>query len=252
MAKMEVSFYINKSPTIKVNKDLGGASVKTVNIDIPDNVDVVNPVLIIDDSHNEDILPSEVNYMECGAPLSRKYFITAMDYTNAKRVIVAGHVDVLSTYSDRLTTTTLNYVRGAGDPTEMDDASYPISDYMIEQHFPMTTWDDIFSSGGTGKRYLLRTICSGSVSKIPITLSDGNVFCDSNQWYEDSNGNTQYICYQFFDKGDDYVPTFVPRQDLTGIEVIFDGQFVQCGEHLYRWSSYPRNSENYSNFVFLP
>lgn len=129
---MEVEFYVNKSPTIKVNKDLGEAAVKTISVDIPNDVDVVNPVLIIDDSHNQGILPSEVNYMECGEPLNRKYFITAMDYTNAKRVIVAGHVDVLSTYSSLLETTTLNYVRGAGDPTEMDDASYPISDYMIE------------------------------------------------------------------------------------------------------------------------
>ena len=131
MAKMEVKFYVNKSPTIKVSKDLGEA-VKTIYVDIPDSVDVVNPVLIIDDSHNQGILPSEVNYMVCGAPLNRKYFITAMDYTNAKRVIVAGHVDVLSTYGSRLETTTLNYVRGAEDPTEMDDVSYPISDYMVE------------------------------------------------------------------------------------------------------------------------
>lgn len=251
MAKMEVSFYINTSPTIKVSKTLGNA-VKTINVDIPDNVDVVNPVLIIDDSNNGDILSSEVNYMICGAPLSRKYFITAMDYTNAKRVIVAGHVDVLSTYSSLIEGTTLNYVRGSGDPTEMDDVSYPISDYMVEQYFPMTTWEDIFSNAGTGKRYLLRTVCTESVSRIPITLAEGNVFCDSNQWYEDSNGNIQYVCYQFSDKGDDYIPTFVPRQDLTGIEVIFDGQFVQCGEHMYRWNSYPRNSEIYSNFVYLP
>lgn len=251
MAKMEVSFYINTSPTIKVSKTLGEA-VKTVNVDIPDNVDVVNPVLIIDDTKNTDILPSEVNYMVCGAPLSRKYFITAMDYTNAKRVIVAGHVDVLSTYSGFLENTVLNYIRGAGTLTEMDDVSYPISDYMVEQYFPMETWDDIFSNAGTGKRYLLRTICTGSVSRIPITLAEGNVFCDSNQWYEDSNGNIQYICYQFSDKADDYVPTFAPRQDLTGIAVVFDGQFVECDGHMYRWNSYPRNSETYSNFVYLP
>jgi len=150
MAKMNVSFYINTSPTIKVSKTLGEA-VKTITIDIPENVDVVNPVLIIDDSNNEGILSSEVNYMECGAPLSRKYFITAMDYTNAKRVIVAGHVDVLSTYGNLLETTTLNYVRGSGDPTEMDDVSYPISDYLIQQYFPMTTWTDIFSAGGSDR-----------------------------------------------------------------------------------------------------
>ena len=211
MAKMEVSFYINTSPTIKVSKSLGESAVKTVTVDIPDNVDVVNPVLIIDDTKNTGILPSEVNYMICGAPLSRKYFITAMDYTNAKRVIVAGHVDVLSTYGGFLDNTPLNYVRGAGELTEMDDASYPISDYMVEQYFPMDTWNDIFSNSGSGERYLLRTICTESVSRIPITLADGNVFCDSNQWYEDGNGNIQYICYQFSDKGDDYVPTFAPR-----------------------------------------
>lgn len=251
MAKMDVSFYINTSPTNKVNKALGEA-VKTISVDIPDNVDVVNPVLIIDDSKNEGILPSEVNYFTCGSPLDRKYFITAMDYTNAKRVIVAGHVDVLSTYHGFLENTTLNYVRGAGDPTEMDDVSYPISDYMIEQYFPMETWTDIFSSSASGRRYLLRTVCTEAESRIPTTLSDGNVFCDGNQWYEDGNGNIQYICYQFVDRGQDFVPTFAPRQDLTGIPVVFDGQFVECNGHLYRWNSFPRNSEIYSNFVYLP
>ena len=86
-----------------------------------------------------------------------------------------------------------------------------MKDFKLQASNNMTTWEDIFSNEGTGKRYLLRTICTESVSRIPTTLADGNVFCDSNQWYEDSNGNTQYICYQFSDKGDDYVPKFVPR-----------------------------------------
>ena len=241
MAKMDVSFYVNKSPTIKVNKDLGEA-VKKVSIDIPDNVNVVNPVLIIDDSHNEGILSSEVNYMVCGAPLSRSYFITAMDYTIAKRVIVAGHVDVLSTYSDRLTTTTLNYVRGSGDPTEMDDASYPISDYLIQQYFPMTTWDDIFDAGGGGRQYLLRTVCGNAEEPIYVELNVGNVFWDGTYYTRDTDQATMYNCFQFTPLGQKYfAPTYVPRQDIQGLSQVLDGYYVKTdiGEtpFVYKWNS---------------
>jgi LPXTG-motif cell wall-anchored protein len=115
MAKMEVKFYVNKSPTIKVSKDLGEAAVKTISVDIPDSVDVVNPVLIIDDSHNEGILPSEVNYMECGAPLNRKYFITAMDYTNAKRVIIPATGEAADDNNDADNNETVKPSKPTGD-----------------------------------------------------------------------------------------------------------------------------------------
>ena len=231
---MNVSFYVNKSPTIKVNKDLGEAAIKTVSIDIPDSVDVVNPVLIIDDSYTGGILPSEVNYMVCGAPLSRSYFITAMDYTIAKRIIVAGHVDVLSTYSDRLTTTTLNYVRGAGDPTEMDDVSYPISDYMVEEYFPMTTWTDIFSAGGDGRQYLLRTICSDQ-AETPTYVS---INTDQYFWaypYKDvvHNGDgtdtTYYYCFKTSNPKKDYVPELFFVEDITHYTQIQNLDYVQVG-----------------------
>ena len=242
MAKMEVSFYVNTSPTIKVNKNLGEAAVKTISVDIPDSVDVVNPVLIIDDSHNEGILPSEVNYMVCGAPLSRKYFITAMDYTNAKRVIVAGHVDVLSTYGSLLETTTLNYVRGAGDPTEMDDASYPISDYLIQQYFPMTTWDDIFDAGGDGRQYLLRTVSGNAEDPVYVDLSAGNVFWDGTYYTRDSDQATIYNCFQFTPLGQKtFAPSYVPRQDIQGLSQVLDGYYVRTDiggtAYVYKWNS---------------
>lgn len=242
MAKMEVSFYINKSPTIKVNKDLGEAAVKIVNIDIPDSVDVVNPVLIIDNSNNGGILPSEVNYMVCGAPLNRKYFITAMDYTNAKRVIVAGHVDVLSTYGSLLETTTLNYVRGAGNLTEMDDASYPISDYLIQQYFPMTTWTDIFSAGGSGRQYLLRTVSGNADEPIYVDLSAGNVFWDGTYYTRDTDQATIYNCFQFTPLGQKmFAPNYVPRQDIQGLSQVLDGYYVRTDiggtTYVYKWDS---------------
>ena len=241
MAKMEVSFYVNKSPTIKVNKDLGEV-VKKVSIDIPDNVDVVNPVLIIDDSNNKGILSSEVNYMVCGEPLSRSYFITAMDYTNARRVIVAGHVDVLSTYSERLTKTILNYVRGSGDPTEMDDVSYPISDYMVQQYFPMTTWTDIFSAGGSDRQYLLRTVCGNAEEPIYVELNAGNVFWDGTYYIRDSDQATMYNCFQFTPLGQkQFAPTYVPRQDIQGLSQVLDGYYVKTDiggtPFIYKWDS---------------
>ena len=158
MAKMEVSFYINKSPTIKVNKDLGEA-VKIINIDIPDSVDVVNPVLIIDDSNNELILSSEVNYMVCGEPLSRSYFITAMDYTIAKRVIVAGHSDVLSNFTPA---GNLNFISGDKDLNMVEDESYPLTDLFVAPiiHYPFNNWNGNFTNNGVGKRYIVRTVTS--------------------------------------------------------------------------------------------
>lgn len=242
MAKMEVKFYVNKSPTIKVNKDLGEAAVKTISVDIPDSVDVVNPVLIIDDSHNDGILPSEVNYMKCGAPLNRKYFITAMDYTNAKRVIVAGHVDVLSTYGSLLETTTLNYVRGSGDPTEMDDASYPISDYLIQQYFPMTTWTDIFDAGGSDRQFLLRTVSGNAEEPVYVNLSVGNVFWDGTYYTRDTDQATIYNCFQFTPSGQKtFAPSYVPRQDIQGLSQVLDGYYVRTNiegtPYTYKWNS---------------
>lgn len=252
MAKMDVSFYINTSPTIKVSKTLGEAAVKTISVDIPDNVDVVNPVLIIDDSHNNGILPSEVNYMVCGAPLSRKYFITAMDYTNAKRVIVAGHVDVLSTYSSLLETTTLNYVRGAGDPTEMDDVSYPISDYMIEQYFPMTTWDDIFDAGGDRRRYLLRTVSAEPDALVYKDLTNGNVFWDSNRTTT-IEGVTYYYCYRFdssLTAKKNFYEEYL-RQDIQGLTQVQYGQYIrtQTGDKTYIWEWTSASSGPFAEFI---
>lgn len=162
---MEIRFYINSSPTNKVNKNL--TLIKTINIDIYEMVDVVNPVIRVDKTS----IPSEVNYMICGEPLSRRYFITAMDFTNAKTTIIGGHCDVLSTYHGFLENTVLNYVRGWGDINEMDDSSYPISDYMVQQYFPMSNWTDIFSNLGSGRQYLLRTIHGDATSYPTVQLN---------------------------------------------------------------------------------
>lgn len=237
---MQVTFYNMTSPTIKINKTLGtalGTCSASPNPTGP--VDVVNPVLVVD----ADKVPSNANYIEIGAPLNRKYFIVAVDYTVANTAIITGHSDVLSNFAP---TGTMNFVRGAGTLTEMDDASYPISDYMVEEYFPMTTWTDIFSAGGDKRQYLLRTVCSDADTPTYVNLNDNQVFWDSGSVYYDYNNvdpNTgdphlYYQCYQF--NGTRFytnVPMYVPRQDITGITQVSDGNYVMCNGHAWQWDA---------------
>lgn len=167
---MVVRLYINTSPTNKINKSL--TLLKQVNCDIYNPVDVVNPVLTIDKTS----IPSEANYMICEAPLNRSYLITGMDFTAAKKVIIAGHVDVLSTYHGFIENTTLNYIRGAGDLTEVDDKSFPISDYITEQHYPFKGWENNLLNGDNQIQYILRTVCGEAQGFITTELTDGAEF----------------------------------------------------------------------------
>lgn len=160
---MEVKFYINPSPTMKIDKNL--TLVKTVNVDIPNNINVVNPIFIVDKTS----IPSVVNYCICGSPLNRSYFIVAMDFTNAKRTVIAAHVDVLSTYKELIQNTVLNYVGGAAEINEIEDGSYPLGDCLKVENYPLENWNNsFFTNSDSGNRYLLR-IADGAARKTPLT-----------------------------------------------------------------------------------
>lgn len=244
---MQVTFYNMTSPTIKIAKTLGNALGTCAASPNPTGpVDVVNPVIVVD----KDKVPSNANYMEIGAPLNRKYFIVAVDYTVANTAIITGHSDVLSNFAP---SGTMNFVRGAGSLTEMDDASYPISDYMVEEYFPMTTWTDIFTAEGSGRQYLLRTVASNPKQYPSHQFSSGNVFCDSNLYYiRESDDAVMYKCYQFSDSQRNYSPNYVPRQDMTGITVVYGGDYIYCNGHTYRWISETQvGKEGYPSLAYL-
>ena len=136
---------------------MGYAVKSTAAAPNPDGpIDVVNPVLFVDATQ----IPSNANYAVVEEPLNRAYFITSITYNTAKTAAVALHSDVLSNFAGNLGT--LNFIRGAENLTEMEDAAYPISDYMVEEYFSFSeTWDDsFFSSGNTDRQYLLRTACN--------------------------------------------------------------------------------------------
>lgn len=243
---MNVKFYNMSSPTIKISKTktLVGEAPATPNPTGP--INIVDPVLVID----KDRIPANANYMEIPT-YGRSYFITSIDWTTANTAIVAGHSDVLSNFAP---SGTMNFVRGAGSLTEMDDMSYPISDYMVEEYFPMTTWTDIFSNKGSGRQYLLRTVCSTPKTYPTHALTNGNVFCDSNLYYiRESDDAVMYKCYQFDSSNTTgRTPSYVPRQDLTGITIIYGGDYITCDGHTWRWVSETQvGKENYPYLNFL-
>ena len=151
---MEVIFYVNKSPTIKVDKTLERVGEDAVDCDIMGDIDLINPVIIV--AHGQNV-PATANYMVCGAPLNRSYFISAIDHTVARTAVIAGHCDVLSTFKDKIKTATFNFVKGAPSINEIEDSSYPLGDALIVERFNFSNWDNNFFSGNDdGRRYLLR------------------------------------------------------------------------------------------------
>lgn len=153
---MQVTFYNMTSPTIKVNKTLGnplGTCDASPNPTGP--VDVVNPVIVVD----ADKVPYNANYMVIGAPLNRKYFISAISYDIAKTATIAGHSDVISNFAP---TGNLNFISGDKDLNMVEDESYPLTDLFVAPiiHYPFNNWDGNFTNNGVGKRYIVRTVTS--------------------------------------------------------------------------------------------
>lgn len=221
---MNVQFYKNSSPTNKISKTIT-ASGSARDCDIIGNVDVVNPVIEV-----KGTIDSDVNYMTIGAPLNRSYFITAVDYTIAGKVIVAGHVDVLSTFASSLGT--LNFTRGAGDINEMDDVSYPISDYMIQQHYKFGNWTDIFNNKGSKRQYLLRTIRGQAKTYPTVEISDGGtIWCGRSY---DDGGTIKYRCFTINISGDNAIPEPLITNSITGVPQVFPNYKIKVGTKVWR------------------
>lgn len=234
---MQITFYINTSPTNKVNKSL--TQIKSINIDIYEQVDVVNPVIRVDRTD----IPSEANYMVCGEPLNRRYFITAMDFTNAKTTIIAGHCDVLSTYHGFLENTVLNYVRGEGDLTEVEDASFPISDYITEQHYSFSGWQNNLLNGDNQVQYILRTVCGDAQAYPTIVLTDGAEFRYQKWVYSIHLGSVAGAAYISFYAED-------PQSQLPSVQ---NNGYITISGQLYRFeaSPYINSDPELSTIVYL-
>ena len=194
---ISITLYHLTEPTNVVNKTLDGTSAIKLNAQLEPTgpINLINPVFIVDTGVASTYSNlSSMNYLYAGAPLNRYYFITSLDFTVAKKAIIGCHVDVLMTFRSRINTTTLNYTRGAGDINEMDDSSYPISDYMVQQYFNFTNWTDIFHSSGSERQFLLRTVKGSAEIGEVYDMNINQAFWIGETEY-DSEGNVHYWIY---------------------------------------------------------
>lgn len=222
---MQVSLYNCSDPTIKLNKTLGQA-LKTTNAnpDPTDGVDIINPVFVLDDG----AIPSTANYLVAGAPLNRSYFITAITYATAKTAYVSCHIDVLGTYSSRISTATLNYLSGAEKINEVEDQFYPLSDLYVTPStaYKFPNWGDYFRNLQTGKCYVLRVAAGHARSQSVRNLSIGDKF--------------QYLGrYVYQLAGDPNDAECVYDNDIPGnsYEIVKNGDIIKIGNYKYKFVS---------------
>lgn len=228
---MTITFYNQSSPTNKITKTLGTA-LGTCTINNIHDINVVNPIFIVKSDALSGSLDNlaKANYVVAGTPFSRSYFITGVDFSTAKTAIVYCHCDVLSTYAGSLGT--LNFTRGAGDINEMDDVSYPISDYMIQQHYKFGNWDDIFNNKGSKRQYLLRTIRGQAKTYPTVTISDGGtIWCGRSY---DDGGTIKYRCFTINISGDNAIPEPLITNDITGVPQVFPNYKIKVGTKVWR------------------
>lgn len=229
---MTITFYNQSSPTNKIKKTLGD-SLYSHEINNIHDINVVNPVFIIkSDALGTLEKLAKANYVVAGAPFNRSYFITGVDFSTAKTAIVYCHCDVLSTYADSLGT--LNFTRGAGDINEMDDVSYPISDYMIQQHYGISNWpSDFFNNRGGNRQYLLRTI-RGQVKTYPtVSISEGGtIWCGRS--YEDGD-TIKYRCFTItIQSGDTLIATPYITNSISGTSQVYPNYKIQIGNKVWK------------------
>lgn len=227
-----LKLYNQSSPTNKIDKNLGNA-LGTVVANPNGTINVLDPVFIIDslDAASYSNL-GDCNYLIAEAPLNRRYFVVAVDFTVAKTAIITCHCDVLSTYASQLGT--LNFVRGAGDINEMDDSSYPISDYMVQQYYPISNWIDIFKSTGSDRQYLLRTVAGTTQADTIVEIQDGAGIWTGITVQEGDPPVTKYRCYQIHQSGTRLYGVAYTTSQITGIQQVYPGDYIQIGNEYWK------------------
>lgn len=239
------------SPSIKIDKTLGEALKTTTATPQPDGpIDLVNPVLIVDATS----VPTHANYLTI-TETGRSYFITSITYTTAKTAIIEAHSDVLSNYAGSLGK--LNFIRGAGELTEMDDAAYPISDYLVQEYFTFgDTWDpNFFSAGNGGRQYLLRTACSTDTPfATQVNLNTDQYFWAYPHKYiqvkDDGTEIVKYHCFKSSNPGKDYEPEMFYADDITHYTQVSDGDYVITGNNAYEWYYSADHPNTQSKMIF--
>lgn len=239
---MTINFYNQSSPTNKINKVLGN-SIGTCVIDNIHDINVIDPVFIIKSDALGGSLSNlaKANYVVAGAPFNRSYFITGVDFSTAKTAIVYCHCDVLSTYAGSLGT--LNFTRGENDLTEVEDTYYPISDYIMEQHYYFNGWADNLRNSDNLVQYILRTVATEPEGFIAVSLNDGDAFRYQKWVYNIHKGAIAGSGYITFYAED-------PQSQAPGVQ---NNGYINLEGQLYKFvaSNYMNTDPELSTIVYL-
>lgn len=95
---VHINLYLTKSERTSLNKTMEVGSKIELTGTIRDASDVLNPVIEIQGSATS---IAARNYFEI-SEFGRKYFLTEITSTGYGRVVIHGHVDVLSTYANEI------------------------------------------------------------------------------------------------------------------------------------------------------
>lgn len=153
-----VSFYKNESDNRCMDKTLIEV-VENISCDIYDPTDVVNPVLVID---TNTIDPAVVNYCSI-FEFSRQYFITDIIPTSAERLEIHCHVDVLSTYQDKIRDCPLIAARSTNMPNYyLHDDMRLFNSYALNQYIDIGSTEVPQGDIGAPSTLILMTIGAGA------------------------------------------------------------------------------------------
>ena len=117
---MQAILYINKDGNNYLDKNI--QEVKKVNILMKDDVDVINPTLILTDIGN--LLQSNYIYID---RLKRYYFINDYEIINNKQIKISCHVDVLKTHKDMIKRSVAYVTKNASDINKYLLSEIPVS-----------------------------------------------------------------------------------------------------------------------------
>lgn len=224
---MRLILYNSAEPTIKLNKtNMTQVGSTNASPDPTGPVSKTDPIFICD----KDTVPMSANYLYC-QEYGRYYFIVDITYSIAKTATITCHVDLLNTYKNRISETVFNFVSGAENVNEIEDASYPLGDYIGTRTKFLDGWNNSnFSNNDGGRRYILRVAAGAVLSGQTLQLNINNYVIYS-KWK-----------YQLVGDPDDAQFIYIEESYATDIPRVRNNMYITVNSQ-YRYKLYTTGSQ---------
>lgn len=163
---MSLTFYSCSDPPNKLNKTLITLGSTSYFKPIYANGETTTQYIL------DSGMPAGTNYIY-DSDLRRYFFVVEVVHDIAKTITVNCVLDPLYTFRDKLGGT-FYFVRGANEVNEMEDNSYPLSDYIRTETYNIDGWDNnFFKNTDTGRCFMLRTASGVPYEENYIEITPG-------------------------------------------------------------------------------